>query len=224
MAKYQNEYYFIDPIYGATSAKTSGTYMKVTLGPLAGESTHYGSKTGSTSIPGHMGQLNSKDYTISSNGGCVGLWVAGHLLNDNLGGCGKSGENLTPLTKTANRNHATYEGRIKDALIASRQMQDIYKVSPFIVGVEYTVQVSTDTFGPNDSYDKAPSHITITGTLVKADKKTRFITPLGVYAGKDDFMAIPKQHWATFKNAKFHLEIHNDDKHLIECDNGDCEH
>lgn len=224
MPNYVDEQYFIHPVYGATCSKTSGTSMEVILGPKAIESVNGGSATGAGSIPGHMTPLNAKDYTVTASGSLLGLWVAGHLLNGELGGCGKTSNNLTPLTQQANGRHATYENWIKRALEASSQIQRFNPAVPFIVGVHYKVTVSDDTFGDDAPYAKAPSHITITSTLVKANKNTRAITPVGVSGGVDDFTLIPKGQHAVLKQAIFHTEIHNQDKDLDKCGNTACDH
>ncbi|HMY38013.1 MAG TPA: hypothetical protein PK011_01700, partial [Marinagarivorans sp.] len=171
MAKAVDKRYFIYPVHGKACSATSGTAMSVILGPEAIKSTNYGSGTDSTSISSYMKPLNTKDYTIIGTGP-KGLWVAGHLLNDNLGGSGTDAENLTPLTQTANKQHSGYEGKIKAGLDASRQLMEGYASIPFIVGIKYEVAVSSATFGTFAPYDKAPSHLSIKTTLVKADKKT----------------------------------------------------
>ena len=90
MPKAENNRYFSSPVHGKKSAKTSGTSMEVILGPEAVASTNYGSKTNSASISSHMRPINDKDYLVAPSGKTSGLWVAGHLLNDNLGGSGTS--------------------------------------------------------------------------------------------------------------------------------------
>ena len=220
MAKKTNDIYFSYPVHGSKSTKTSGTSMEVILGPDAVESTNYGSKTNSDSISSHMRALNDKDYLVPAPGKKSGLWVAGHLLNDNLGGSGTSGENLTPLTQTANKQHAGYEGKIKSALITSGQILKYHPNVPFVVGVRYKVEVSDDVFGDFAPYNKAPSHITVTAELVKACKKTNDITPLGIV----DWKHIPSNLNMYLKNAVFSATIDNSDAHLSDCKNGNCMH
>lgn len=60
--------------------------MEVILGSDAVKPENYGSSTNANSIKSHMTKLNTKDYTLTPAGIQKGLWVAGHLLNDNLGG------------------------------------------------------------------------------------------------------------------------------------------
>ncbi|HEV2736277.1 MAG TPA: hypothetical protein VGV85_15640, partial [Longimicrobiaceae bacterium] len=95
--------YHRKPSHGPVST-TGGTWMEVVLGPSAAKSVNYGSKTGPASIPGLMSPLHAHD---------PGKWVAGHLLNDNLGGSGTDSANLTPLTQTANKQHSKYEDKVK---------------------------------------------------------------------------------------------------------------
>jgi hypothetical protein len=220
MTRATDNRYFSYPIHGTKSTKTSGTSMEVILGPEAVETTNYGSKTNSDSISSRMRPLNDKDYLVSSSGKKSGLWVAGHLLNDNLGGSGTSGENLTPLTQTANKQHAGYEGKIKRALESSAQILRNNTKVPFVVGVHYKVEVSDDAFGDFTPYNKAPSHITITANLVKVCKTTREITPLGIV----DWPHIPPQQTIFLKPAVFKATIDNSDAHLSECKNGNCMH
>src|ERR1044071_7613006 len=46
-------------------------------------------------------------------------WIRGHLINGRWGGSGANWNNLTPLTSTANSNHATVEGYIDSYLTNS---------------------------------------------------------------------------------------------------------
>jgi hypothetical protein len=218
MTKAIDQRYFIYPEHGATNVRTSGTKMAVILGPDAGESTNYGAAP-YNSISGHMGKLNEKDYTYVGSG-TKGLWVAGHLLNDNLGGSGTDAKNLTPLTQTANKQHSAYEQKIKSAITCCRQLRDNYPKVPFFVGIHYEVFVSAATFGDDKPYNKAPSHISIRTTLVKADKKTLDITFLTI----PDWPPIPSDIARSLKAAVFSADIHNHDLHLTGCVNPDCEH
>jgi len=218
--------YFINPDYGDSCASRggSGTSMEVTLGPGAVASTNYGSKTGATSIPRCMEPLNAKDYTILISGlqagTARGLWVAGHLLNDNLGGLGTQDTNLTPLTGTANKNHATYEGYIKKMLVAADQIHRSKRVSgKYTFGVWYKVEV-IDHFGSFKPYSFAPSSILISCKLKKWMTGTSSI----VDATQADIDACSKDHQAVFKKVFTAVTIDNDDDHLSECVNGDCMH
>ncbi len=139
--------------------------MFVILGPAACQSTNYGSKTTPHSIASRMRPLNAKDH----NG-----WVAGHLLNDNMGGSGTSSVNLTPLTRKTNRAHATYEGWIKtfcDRIFSFHSNRDNRNVN-YWYGVRYVVTVSLHAFGPSPPHTKAPAEITIESRVVKVPKAT----------------------------------------------------
>lgn len=66
-------------------------------------------------------------------GGCVRLYVRGHLLNHNLGGPGTN-KNLRPITYRANSNHLKQiEQPLKDLMAKGKQSNVIY--------VNYTVKV-----------------------------------------------------------------------------------
>lgn len=186
--------YHRKPSYGPVG-KTGGTYMQVVLGPTAAFPENRGSSTNASSIPGLMRPLHAED---------PGKWVAGHLLNDNLGGSGTQAYNLTPLTQTANKQHAKYEDRIKRMCDRADLYHRNHPDSKFWYGVRYTVQVSKQTFGDFSPYDGAPSHITITSEVVRVDKVTGGIYPLPAI---DRFNSNP----ANFGP----VEIHNDDSHLF---------
>jgi hypothetical protein len=183
--------YHSKPVYGLVGP-TGGTEMSVILGPHAAKSVNYGSKTCALSIPGLMAPLHLRD---------PGKWVAGHLLNDNLGGSGTDSRNLTPLTQNANKRHAKWENRIK--LVCERA--DLYHrnhpTASFWYGVRYKVVVSPITFGGFAPYSGAPSHITIRAKVVRVDKATKLVS---------DLPLIDKMRNYNFGP----VEIHNDDADL----------
>lgn len=185
--------YIEEPNFGPPG-NFGGTYMHVILGPAAAKPTNYGSKTSAKSIPSLMRPLHDRDPD---------KWVAGHLLNDNLGGDGKYKRNLTPLTKTANRNHATHEGRIKLAC----DMADLYHRmnpnDPYWYGIRYTVKVAKLAFGGFAPYDGAPSHIILNARLVRQDKATGAVSDVPLGARPFKFRTITDE------------EIHNRDEHLV---------
>lgn len=183
--------YHRSPVYGPVGT-TGGTSMEVVLGPHAAKSVNYGSKTGPGSIPGLMGPLHAYD---------PGKWVAGHLLNDNLGGSGTAAQNLTPLTQTANKRHSKYEDRLKAICERADLYHRNHPAATFWYGVRYRVRVSATTFGNFAPYSGAPSHITISARVVRVDKATRAIT---------DCPAIDKMRSYGFGP----VEIHNEDDHL----------
>jgi hypothetical protein len=168
--------------------------MVVVLGPDAASSVNYGSSTSSRSIPQLMRPLLDHD---------PGKWVAGHLLNDNLGGPGTDSCNLTPLTQTANKNHASYEGYVKNMCFKAGQYHSRYKNSKYWYGVEYSVAVSVVSFGDFAPYASAPSHITISGRVVRVNKTNGAMT---VVPHSDRYASDP----ANFAP----VVIDNDDSHL----------
>ena len=99
---------WVNPVYGGTHTEDRGNYMNVILGPIyeanslltGGTSTNYGSISYIK---------NFLEYTTNQP------WVAGHLLNADLGGSGTDPKNLVPLTSSANANHKTLEGQVKSA-------------------------------------------------------------------------------------------------------------
>ncbi|AGT07571.1 hypothetical protein [Paracoccus aminophilus] len=105
-------------------------------------------------------------------------WIAGHLLNADLGGSGTDSRNLTPLTTSANRAHSTFEQHIKNMLNECRQIEVDFSSTqqtrsvaaaaaqyPFYYGVRYTVTVSSDRYAdrpdPADFHSYVASHIEI---------------------------------------------------------------
>jgi hypothetical protein len=239
-----NDCYFVDPDWGnkSTPRGGSGTHMTVYLGPEAYYTVNYGSPTGATSISRCMGPLNAKDFTLhigaSRRKPAVskgiqkgpktpppkpalkhkGLWVAGHLLNDNLGGSGTYNLNLTPLTQTANKQHAGYEGRIKAMLEIADTLRRARSLT-YTIGVYYEVMV-VGQFGNFSPYDLAPSHIEISAWPVKADNTTNNITPLTV----SDIGKLSPDAQRVLNRSFRNIQIHNDDAHLRTCDNPNCNH
>lgn len=183
--------YHSKPVYGLVGP-TGGTEMSVILGPQAAKSVNYGSKTCALSIPGLMAPLHLRD---------PGKWVAGHLLNDNLGGSGTESKNLTPLTQNANKRHSKYEDRLKRACESADLYHRNHPTASFWYGMRYKVVVSPITFGNFAPYSGAPSHITIRAKAVRVDKTTRMVT---------DPPLIDKMRSYNFGP----VEIHNDDADL----------
>jgi hypothetical protein len=106
-------------------------------------------------------------------------WVAGHLLNGEWGGSGTDAKNLTPLTSTANANHETFEGHIKNLLVICHQIDSSTRGASldYWYAVEYKVDVSPTPFAharaTNDWHSYAFSHITIEYRVVVVDKRTK---------------------------------------------------
>jgi hypothetical protein len=160
--------YHMAPAYGPRGL-SGGTRMEVVLGPAAAHPVNYGTGTSMLSIPRLMQPLHQRD---------PGKWIAGHLLNDNLGGSGTDDRNLTPLTQTANKRHSGIETRVKEMC----DIADLYhRNNPraaFWYGVRYSVEVSALTFGDFAPYDRVASHITVTARVVTIDKQTGVETPV----------------------------------------------
>ncbi|BAZ23368.1 hypothetical protein NIES4073_42560 [Kalymmatonema gypsitolerans NIES-4073] len=171
-------YYFVEQKYGNLK-RNSGSSMSVILGPKI-DNSGKGSETNHESIPDIIKPLNNEDFTVKEKRTASGetknlrhgLWVAGHLLNANLGGSGQDPKNLTPLTQIANIKHKNkIETKIKTLMTQARQRSEGYKKDLTWKGVKYSVDVSDETFGDNPPWDKAPSHITINATKVEVKKK-----------------------------------------------------
>ncbi|WP_417356441.1 hypothetical protein [Gallaecimonas pentaromativorans] len=144
---------------------TGGTTMTALLGPDLGDGQMVGSKTNSTSLQPLMGLLNAHSNK---------KWIAGHLLNADLGGSGVRDNNLTPLTVAANNAHRVFEGHIKRMLLACNQIDRNDQDSNHWYGVRYAVQVSAPRYAaapaPGDMHSYAPSHITLDYRFVRLPK------------------------------------------------------
>ena len=185
--------YHVDPVHGPRG-NSGGTRMEVVLGPSAAKSVYYGSATGPMSIPHLMRPLHLRD---------PGKWVAGHLLNDNLGGSGMDDVNLTPLTQTANKLHSGFETRVKEMCEIADLHHRTNPNASFWYGVHYTVEVSATTFGDFAPYNRVPSHITAQSRVVKVDKQTGVVTPVD---NRDQY--VPRYNLGP-------TIIDNDDSHLV---------
>ena len=204
--------YFEEPVYGATHAARggSGSSMKVILGPRAIQSTNYGSKPGPSSIYRCMTPLNKLDFSVSKKGVKRGKWIAGHLMNDNMGGSGVQNTNLTPLTGTANKQHAGYEGKIKSALTVSDQIERSKAIPEFTFGVDYEVEAvgQFETSGP---HALAPEYIEFSSKLIKLDAATGTISD----ATDADILRAPKGSRKYLEGVRFSkIQVHNRKSHL----------
>jgi hypothetical protein len=125
--------YWQAPEWGRYSKVSGGTFMKVRLGPDAGDSTLRGSVPRRNACS-RVNRLNAEHF-----GGY--RWIKGHLLNENLGGPGES-ENLTPLTATANSDHKnSFEAPIKSALTWTKARSLYSRGDQKWYGVYYEVSV-----------------------------------------------------------------------------------
>lgn len=162
--------YFSAPVWGVSSPAAGGSKMNVTLGPTAVHSTNYGSvPTGNT--PSVMRRLldNYAPYG----------WIAGHLLNDNLGGPGTA-KNLTPLTTAGNKNHLNgCETLIKNTITKAYSRTLYNKTDEYWYGVEYEVVVSDEKYAADGTFPATvPTHLTVSATIVKQHKQTSAVTPM----------------------------------------------
>lgn len=112
-----------------------------------------GTTTSAQSLPALMPELRAAS---SKN------WIAGHLLNEELGGNGTLSQNLTPLTSAANSAHKVFETHIKAMLTACAHIEDDFKSLtvtqsagaaerqfPYFYGVRYRVTVSPERYAQN---------------------------------------------------------------------------
>jgi len=146
---------------------TGASFMEALLGPDLGDGMRRGSATNQQSLQPVMGWLN----TYSNR-----TWVAGHLLNADLGGSGTNNQNLTALTSTANANHSTFEDHVKRMLAACHNVDSYNRGHTHWYGVRYRVDVDATQFAStphaNDVHSYAYSHITLTYGYRRIDKAT----------------------------------------------------
>jgi hypothetical protein len=105
--------------------------------------------------------------------------VAGHLLNDNLGGPGTAC-NLTPLTTAGNGNHLDgCETRIKNTIDSCFGRTQYYPTDPCWYGVYYRVEVDSHPslkWGATHPFDKVAISFKVWAHCVQMNKKTGAIT------------------------------------------------
>ncbi|GAB1640081.1 hypothetical protein [Krasilnikovia sp. MM14-A1259] len=136
--------YFVVPAYQAANpAAAGGCASTVTLGPGAANSTS-GSATAGTSIPQALDDIRAA-YPAKA-------FVAGHLINADLGGSGVVATNLTALTSAANSAHKNFDNQIKYALNALRQTYQYLfdrgvDITPLTFGIHVSVETSGDYWG-----------------------------------------------------------------------------
>lgn len=168
--------YFREPVYGAFDEGYGGSSMNVQIGPGQGGIGNYGS-TPETDTPTNMRWLKDNKPAFG--------WIAGHLLNDNLGGPGVA-KNLTPLTTIGNKNHLNgCEAAIKVSIDRAFS-HSADKTQQYWYGVEYEVAVS-DNAWPNLAVF-ATTHLTVSAKVIRQNKLTKVIddapelgTPVSIY-------------------------------------------
>jgi hypothetical protein len=162
--------YIIGPVWGESLGAAGGVSMKVTLGPTAGQTTNYGSTPGANT-PTIMAtlKLNFAGYG----------WVAGHLLNDNLGGLGDA-YNLTPLTTAGNKNHLVgCEALLKATIDKAYSHSQFNKSHPYWYGIYYEVNVSEEKHEARAPWPKnVATHLCVTAKAIKQHKETQEVTDL----------------------------------------------
>lgn len=186
-------YYIISPQHAALFHPEvfggRGTMMWTVLGQDA--------LTGGSPFGGIMAQMGFN----------TGYWIAGHMLNQEMGGHGEP-RNFVPLTGTANNNHSTYEEQIK-TMLGILQRKDSYD-NPFWYGVYYKVQASRESFfwgdfDPDEPFCMAPSYITLNIQPVKVLKED-------VLCQQEDrrrIYALSAAENAPFADRCLRVEIHN---------------
>lgn len=149
--------YVVEPEFGDATKEGFGSQMEVVLAPGAGEFRR-GTPTNSSSLKSIMSKLHKRD---------PGAWIAGHLLNAELGGSGTDDENLVPLTRTANSQHSKYESIVKRLCTKVRQWHNLNKKEKsFLYCVKYSVS-AVGNFGYFEPYDSVPSHLVINISVCK---------------------------------------------------------
>lgn len=185
--------YLLEPEYGAVTPQGFGSAMTVVLTPNAGM-LPAGTPTKNTSLGDIMRKLRRRE---------TGVWIAGHLLNADLGGSGTEAENLVPLTRTANAQHSRIESIVKRLCVKMRQKHNLYdKRKDFLYCVKYTVK-SVGTFGDFEPYDLVPSHLVVDVKVCKFHWK------------EQELETITNGHLLFDENKVFHLEVHNRDEDIL---------
>jgi len=157
--------YFVNPVFTPRAAlREGGERMTVVIGPAQGQSTMYGS----TPEPNTPGTMRTLLDTYPSFG-----WVAGHLLNDNLGGAGVS-HNLTPLTTAGNKNHLNaVEAQIKRSIDRAFSRSAFNKDDPYWYGVDYKVVVKDAPWPGMPVF--VTTHLIVSAKAVRQHKTTLVI-------------------------------------------------
>lgn len=168
--------YFRDPVYGPSDDGYGASWMNVQIGPAQANPANYGKKP-DVDTPHNMRWLKDNEPAHG--------WIAGHLLNDNLGGPGIA-KNLTPLTTAGNKNHLTGCETIIKNSIDRADSYSTDKNQIYWYGVEYSVVVSDDAW-PNMPVFVA-THLTVNAKVIRQHRVTKIIddapavgTPTSIY-------------------------------------------
>ncbi len=163
--------YFVEPEYGDHSAVTGATWMEATIGPAQGGRGMYGS-TPAPNTPTIMRRLLDNHPGFG--------WVAGHLLNDNLGGPGLA-HNLTPLTTAGNKNHLiACEKDIKNYITKAYSRTLYNQKDKFFYGMYYRVVVSAEKWDGDNDISKVATHLIVSAHPVTMDKVSGEISDVGI--------------------------------------------
>lgn len=174
------------PVRSYAGKITGGSGVTAVIGPDYGDGVRRGTVTNTSSLQPVMGMLNSSNSPHS--------WVAGHLLNADLGGSGTDDRNLTALTGAANANHKTFESHVKRLIARCRTLDVQDPDANRWYGLRYTVGVSTYPFAhtphPSDVHSYAYSHITFDYGVVCIDKGSRQVTFANDLQARNDFATV----------------------------------
>jgi len=122
-------------------------------------------------------------------------WVRGHLVNGEWSGPGNIWNNLTPLTPTANHNHATVEGYMRSFCQASLVYDTTGPYKPDWYGIAYLVECSTNPWAANpannDLYSYAPEFIKVSWRAVRIPKPNLQANGIANYLAGAVFAAVP---------------------------------
>jgi hypothetical protein len=138
-----------NPSYGGTNSAGFGTSIRV--------STLSKNTNGSTVNQGYVNSNTTFRTLKARRQGGTSYYIAGHLLNNNLGGPGNDWRNLTPLTQYANTqdHEPNFERFAKDAVNVNNKTID------FVVNARYGSHSSLQTGKVSD--------LRATGDTVLAD-------------------------------------------------------
>ncbi|MBN4055451.1 hypothetical protein JYU12_01765 [bacterium AH-315-K03] len=112
-------------------------------------------------------------------------WIRGHLINGRWGGPGNSWQNLTPLTATANSNHAAIEALMDNYMWMSSRYDSANPYKDHWFGVDYSVVCSQEPFADqtnytqNNLYSYAPAAIRVSWRAIAIEKPLHSAVPTG---------------------------------------------
>ncbi|TVZ41423.1 hypothetical protein P886_0769 [Alteromonadaceae bacterium 2753L.S.0a.02] len=173
----------------------SGQYGFVLIGPdisLPGGATHNPpvamGPIWNQAMPGRAAVTFTSDANYS--------WVRGHLVNGEWSGPGNTWQNLTPLTPTANHNHATIENYMRAFCQASLSYDTNspgYQNEWYAVGYLVQCSVRSWAFTPSntDLYAYAPEFIKVSWRAVSIPKPNLQASAIPAYLATANFVSVP---------------------------------